>query len=794
MSRRRIIVIAASVVAALGLGFWHCLPEPLFDVPVASVLLARDGSLLGGSIAADEQWRFPPMEVVPSKFETAIVAFEDKRFRQHHGVDPVAIARAFHLNVTQGEIVSGASTLSMQVIRLARAHPERPKRPKRSVSQKLIEMVLALRLEMSFDKDEILALYASHAPFGGNVVGLEAASWRYFARPPERLSWAESAMLAVLPNSPALIHPGRARDRLRAKRDDLLVKLHAHGALTELELELALREPLPDEPHPLPRSAPHLLETLRARGGNLRVETTIDAGLQRAATDIVREHVSRLELQGIHNAAAIVVDNVAFEVIAYVGNAEWSVDNELGYAVDVIGRPRSTGSILKPLLFAAMLEAGDILPTTLVPDVPTQYAGYMPENYDRGYRGAVPADVALARSLNVPAVRMLHEHGIERFYDFMKHAGMTTLNRAPDAYGLTLILGGAETTLWDMAGVYSNLAHLARQTGPGKPGHYRALKILESETSETSRTAELSPGAAWLALEALVEVKRPGDGRFWRHFRSSRIVGWKTGTSYGLRDGWAIGTTPRHTVAVWVGNATGEGRPGLTGSATAAPILFDLFNRLDPTPWFQPPYLHMKQVEICRNDGYLAGGGCETELSWVPKSSHFEQVSPFNQRVHLDAESAWRVIGACESPRRMSHRSWFVLPARLEFYYRKQRSDYRPLPPFREDCRAAASVDGQSGPMAFIYPNAGTKLYIPTDLARKRSATVFEAVHRSPEATLYWHLDDVYLGTTTTFHQQGLDMTPGVHVVTVVDESGNRLSQRFEVLGRDSSPGHGSTQ
>jgi penicillin-binding protein 1C len=178
----------------------------------------------------------------------------------------------------------------------------------------------------------------------------------------------------------------------------------------------------------------------------------------------------------------------------------------------------------------------------------------------------------------------------------------------------------------------------------------------------------------------------------------------------------------------------------------------------------------------------------------VPKSSHFEQVSPFNQRVHLDAESAWRVIGACESPRRMSHRSWFVLPARLEFYYRKQRADYRPLPPFREDCRAAASVDGQSGPMAFIYPNAGTKLYIPTDLARKRSATVFEAVHRSPEATLYWHLDDVYLGTTTTFHQQGLDMTPGVHVVTVVDESGNRLSQRFEVLGRDSSPGHGSTQ
>ncbi len=780
-TRRRVLVGVASLTAALGLGFWRCLPEPLFAVPVASVLLARDGSLLGGRIASDEQWRFPPIEAVPPKFETAIVAFEDKRFRSHHGVDPVAIIRAFYLNVTRGEIVSGASTLSMQVIRLARTNPER------SVPQKLIEMVLALRLDLRLDKDDILALYASHAPFGGNVVGLEAASWRYFGRPPERLSWAEAAMLAVLPNSPALIHPGRARDELQTKRDDLLQRLHANGALSALDLELALREPLPDEPHALPRSAPHLLETLRERGGNPRFETTIDAGLQRAASNIVHEHVTRLKLQGIHNAAAIVVDNVEFEVLAYVGNAEWSIDNELGYAVDVIRRPRSTGSILKPLLFAAMLEAGDILPTTLVADVPTQYAGYMPENYDHAYRGAVPADVALARSLNVPAVRMLHQHGIERFYDFMQHAGMTTLDRAPDDYGLTLILGGAETTLWDMAGVYSNLADVARQSGPGKTRSYRALKVLASDTSETARTAELSPGAAWLALNALVDVKRPGDGRFWRHFRSSRVVGWKTGTSYGLRDGWAVGTTPRHTVAVWVGNASGEGRPGLTGSATAAPILFDLINRLDPTPWFQPPYLHMKQVEICKNDGYLAGGGCETELSWAPKNSHFEQVSPFNRRVHLDGDGAWRVNGACESPRRMSHRSWFVIPTRLEFYYRKHHAEYQPLPRFREDCYLAAGIEGKSGPMAFLYPNAGTKLYIPTDLARKRSATVFEAVHRRPEATLYWHLDDVYLGTTTTFHQQGLDMTPGEHVVTVVDETGNRLSRRFEVLGEDSN-------
>lgn len=780
MTRHRLGALAG-LALALGLGFWHALPEPLFDVPVASVLLARDGTLLGGRIAEDEQWRFPPMKRVPEKFETAILAFEDKRFKSHPGVDPLALGRALYLAVINGKVTSGASTLTMQVMRLARNNRGR----ERTVVRKLVEMALALRLELSYEKDEILALYASHAPFGGNVVGLEAASWRYFGRPPERLSWAESSMLAVLPNAPALIHPGRRRDALRTKRDTLLRKLHANGTFSDLDLALALREPLPDKPHPLPRSAPHLLETLRASGGNPRYQTTLNAELQKAATAIVAEHVARLKLQGIHNAAALIVNNVDFEVLAYVGNAEWSLDNDLGYAVDVVKRPRSTGSILKPLLFAAMLESGDVLPTTLVPDVPTQYAGYMPENYDRAYRGAVPADVALARSLNVPAVRLLHQYGIDRFYDFMKHFGMTTLNRRPDAYGLTLILGGAETTLWDMAGIYSNLADIARHAGPGTRRPYQALKILVDDTSKTERMAELSSGAAWLALDALVDVKRPGDSRFWRHFASSRIVGWKTGTSYGLRDGWAIGTTPSHTVAVWVGNASGEGRPGLTGSATAAPILFDLINRLDPEPWFRTPYLHMKQVEVCKNDGYLAGGGCETELLWVPKNSHFEKVSTFNRRVHLDAAGRARVTGACEAPGRMSHRSWFVLPARLEYYYRKHHAEYRPLPKFREDCRLAAGIEGASGPIAFLYPNAGTKLYIPTDLARQRGATVFEAVHRRPDATLFWHLDDVYLGSTKTFHQQGLDMTPGKHVVTVVDETGNRLSRRFQVLGAE---------
>jgi len=776
--RRRAGALATAAALLVGAGFWTCLEEPLFNVPTAAVLVGRDGTLLGARIASDAQWRFPAMTHVPEKFETAIVAFEDKRFHDHHGVDPIALARALYLNVTEGKIVSGGSTLTMQVIRLSRRNRAR------SYSEKLIESVLALRLELEHTKDEVLALYASHAPFGGNVVGLEAASWRYFGRAPEQLSWAESTMLAVLPNSPALIHPGRNRAELLAKRDALLSKLHDKGKLDALDLELALREPLPSKPLPLPQAAPHLLDTLRARAGNgtHRFDTTIDPSIQAAANAIVAEHARRLSRQDIHNAAAIVVDNVNFEVLAYVGNASWSADGERGHAVDVIQRPRSTGSILKPFLFAAMLDAGEILPESLVPDVPTQYAGYVPENYDHAYRGAVPAKVALARSLNVPAVRMLRRHGVGRFQDFLTHMGMTTLNRSPEHYGLTLILGGAETTLWDMAALYANLAETARQRRARTPSTYRALKLRSKDTTRTERTAELSPGAAWLTLEALVEVARPGDGRHWREFGSSRRIGWKTGTSYGHRDGWAIGTTPSHTVAVWVGNASGEGRPGLTGTATAAPILFDILNRLpasEDASWFEPPYLHMKQVEVCKDDGYLAGGGCETSEEWIPKHSHFDQVSPYHQRVHLDSEGRKRVHGACEAPRAMTHRSWFVLPAHLEHYYRKHHADYRRLPAYRADCRLAGADDA---PIAFLYPNHGTRLYIPMDLGQEKGRTIFEAVHRDEEATLFWHLDERYLGSTTRFHQQALDITPGPHVVTVVDEQGNRLARPFEIL------------
>ncbi|HIO92831.1 MAG TPA: penicillin-binding protein 1C, partial [Leucothrix mucor] len=540
--------------------FWFSLPKPLFNDPLSSVVLSKNNNLLGAHISTDEQWRFPPLETTPNKFATAIIAFEDKRFYSHFGVDPLAVVRAFYLNIKQGRVVSGASTLSMQVVRLAEHNP------RRTVWEKFKELFKAVRLEVSYSKQEVLALYSSHAPFGGNVVGLEAASWRYFGRTPEQLSWAESAMLAVLPNSPSLIHLGRHRQKLLAKRNRLLNKLYQQQDLSKLEYDLAIIEPLPRKPKNLPRLTPHLLDTLIAKHPQQqRFFTTIDETLQQRINQVAKHHAETLALSDVHNLSILVIDNHNFEVVAYVGNAPVARAEKHGQAIDLIHRPRSTGSTLKPFLFAKMIEQGQVLPETLIADTPVRYSGYQPKNFDRQFQGAVAAKQALARSLNIPAVNLLSQHGVESFLGFLRQMGMTTLHRKSRDYGLPLILGGAETTLWELTSLYANLANIAQQqrSAVGTANYHQPF-VLQGGKSSSKRRQEISPASAWMTLQALLEVTRPDESGYWRNFTSSHKIAWKTGTSFGHRDAWAMGTTPQYTVGVWVGNAAGEGRQELT--------------------------------------------------------------------------------------------------------------------------------------------------------------------------------------------------------------------------------------
>ena len=558
--------------------------------PFSPVVRSTAGHLLSAGPAADEQWRFrPESATVPFRFRTALLTYEDKRFFRHPGVDPLAMARALWSNLQAGRIVSGGSTLTMQLVRLTR--PELRKR--RSLLAKVQQMMLALAFDLRLSGKEILHEYAMRAPMGGNTVGLTTAARRYFRRSPEQLNWAESALLAVLPNRPSLLR-GRGRAVLLEKRNRLLRRLQQAGHLSRTDLQLALTEPLPGPPPSLRSPAFHLLAANPGR-------TTLRRPLQQAVGALARREQAALMGRGIHNLSLLIIDNRQQQVVAMVGNAAlWTRGGRHGW-VDVVHAPRSTGSLLKPLLYGAMLDAGQLTPATLVPDVPGYFRGFSPRNYDRKFRGAVPAARALATSLNVPAVYMLRDYGYPRFHALLRRAGLHGLNRSADHYGLSLILGGGEASLLQLTRLYAALARRAQSDEP--------VPALQWVQPAPAGAFPLSRGAAWLTLQALLEVGRPAEEKNWRSFRGSRRVAWKTGTSYGLRDGWAIGVTPEYTVGVWTGNATGEGVPGLTGIDAAAPVLFRTLQLLPPTNWFDKPVDDLDQVEVCHADGYRPVSG-----------------------------------------------------------------------------------------------------------------------------------------------------------------------------------------
>ncbi|MDQ7048473.1 MAG: penicillin-binding transpeptidase domain-containing protein [Enterobacterales bacterium] len=424
-----------------------------------------------------------------------------------------------------------------------------------------------------------------------------------------------------------------------------------------------------------------------------------------------------------------------------------------------------------------MLQQGEIIPSQLVPDLPTQIGGYAPQNYDREFRGAVSTSEALAQSLNIPAVRLVRQFGVDRFYDFLTGLGLTSLHRSPQQYGLPIILGGAEISLWEIAAAYANLATISQNP---QQKYYAKVSLLKDQNKSHGKATEIGAGAAWLTLKALLEVKRPGSDRFWKNFLSSQKIAWKTGTSYGLKDGWAIGITPKFTVAVWIGNADGHGVPGLTGASAAAPLMFSIFNLLPKSSWFETPYQDLKQVVVCADDGFMSNGRCLEKTELIPLKSHFSQLTPFHFQLHLDKETGLRVNSRCEKVRNMKSVNQFVLPPSIEFYYQRAHSKYQAIPEYRADCQSQSSSSGS--PMAFIYPQKGTKVYVPIDLDGKPSQVIFEAVHRRHDAVIYWHLDDQYITASKQFHQLAIDLDPGWHRITLVDEKGFRLTQNFKVL------------
>ena len=771
-----------SVIAFL---FYVFIPVIRFEDPYSTVVYARDGSLLGARISKDGQWRFPPPDSLPQKFEKALLLYEDKRFYLHRGLDVISLARALRLNLTHGQIRSGGSTLTMQLARMFGHNPSR------NLWNKMYEMLLALRLEGQLNKMDILRMYSANAPFGGNIIGLETAAWRYFGKGSRDLTWAEVATLAVLPNSPGLIHPGRNRAVLKTKRDRLLLRLFDARYIDDITLELSMLEELPGAPRPLPEWGDHLVDHLVVAGyKGQSIHSSIDLALQEKILRLAERYRLKYSQNGIRNMGILVTENATGQVLAYIGNTG-NAESTPNYYVDMVQAGRSSGSILKPLLYAAAIDEGLISNRQLLPDIPGRISGFRPRNFNRDYEGAVPADRALARSLNVPAVYLLQSYSLDKFYLKLKSLGFSGLDKPAEYYGLPLILGGADVSLWELSGIYSSMARVltgyAERDGLYADSDFFMPVLNLKETVHPGREGRwkdspghFSAGAIWQCFTIMRSLERPDQLGRWERYANPLKLAWKTGTSYGFRDAWSVGVNPRFTVGVWVGNASGESRPELTGIKAAAPVLFDVFNLLPGSEWFEEPADDLKYRPHCKESGYPAGPKCTfRDTLLVPYRAAIRELCPYHETYRLDPTGRYNLPEGCNPDALAKVDTRFVLPPLMEYYYARAHPEYQGAPPDHPDCLMAP---GDVLPMAFIYPAERTKVLIPVEFSGQQGRVVFKLVHRDPAAKVFWYIDEALVATTIEFHELELWKAPGTYRLMAIDDKGNRIRQNFDVV------------
>jgi penicillin-binding protein 1C len=554
----------AVALAAVGAGWWIASLDPLprpDDIEYSTLVVGRDGALLRPYATSHGRWRLPAtVQEVDPRYVATLLAYEDRRFRWHPGVDPLALARAAYQWARHGRIVSGGSTITMQVARLLEPRTER------SIAAKLRQMVRAFELEWRLSKDEILSLYLSLAPYGGNLEGVRAASLAYFGKEPRRLTLGEAALLVALPQSPELRRPDRSAAAARAARDRVLDRMAAAALVPADEIAQAKHEPVPAGRKPMPMLAPHAADQAIAAAPNRRIHRlTIDAMLQKNLQELARQRARSLGPDV--SVAIVVLENSSGKILARIGSADYLDERRAGH-VDMTQALRSPGSALKPFIYGIAFEDGLVHPETLIEDRPMRYGDYAPENFDLTFQGTVSVRRALQLSLNVPAVALLDKVGASRLSARLLQAGAPLVLPKNEAPGLAMALGGVGVRLNNLTALYSGLARLGTTLPP----------VERTDDAVPQTPARLfEPVAAWYVAHVLLGTPPPDNAPGGR-------IAYKTGTSYGYRDAWAIGFDGRRTIGVWVGRPDGAPVPGLTGRGAAAPLLFDAFARTGQPP------------------------------------------------------------------------------------------------------------------------------------------------------------------------------------------------------------------
>ena len=752
-------------------------PPPL-AVPYSTIVTAADSTTLHAFLSRDDKWRlYATLDEITPTLRQTILHKEDRWFRWHPGINPVAMARALGRNMVSGKRMSGASTITMQVVRLLEPRP-------RTYGSKLIEVLRAFQLEWRLSKDEILQLYLNLVPYGGNIEGIKSASLLFFGKPPQLLSLAEITTLAIIPNRPSSLRLGENNAAIITARNAWLRRFLAAGAFPKQATDNALAEPLNAYRRAAPTLAPHLSLRLQYEFPDKPIiVSTVQPGVQAATERLVHQYVDRIRAQNIHNAAVLVINNQTGAVEAYVGSAAFG-DVADGGQVDGVRAVRSPGSALKPLLYALAFDQGLITPKAKINDVPTNFGGYEPDNYDRQFNGPVTAEFALANSLNIPAVKLLREVSTPVFVAKLREAGFKTVQKQADDLGLSMILGGCGVTLEELTRAYTAFPNGGRTVErSGTP-----LLTAKSEPTAEYHSAQLfSPEAAFLVTNTLTQITRPDlPNNFDNSYHLPRIA-WKTGTSYGRRDAWSVGYNRHYTVGVWVGNFSGIGVPNLSGANTATPLLFQIFNAIDynaSTGWFRPPTggkLGFRQ--ICPESGDVPEHTCVGRAT----DYYIMGVSRANRCVHQT--QVWTNSGATisycahckpdgvDSLTRPVARYYSNLAPEVMAWYAASHRPYAAIPPHNPAC---SRVFGSGGAPTITSLNAGSDYFIdpksPADLALScQTANDVQQV--------FWYLNNRLFRAAKPTETLFFRPAPGVLTVSCADDKG-RVSKVRVVVKR----------
>ncbi len=725
----------------------------------SKTVYASDGTLLTGYLTSDQKWRMRTRlsELTP-EFKKAILLKEDKWFYWHPGVNPVALLRASIQNLLAMKVVSGASTITMQVCRMLSP-------AERNLVSKVIEIIRAIQMELHYSKEEIFELYCSLLPFGGNIEGVKSASYIYFNRGPGKLSLAQSVALCIIPNNPNKYRIDRDSKFLLEKRNSLLRQFETDGSFDKKLVQAALDEPLLQQRFTLPHYAPHFSAFVAGTDNNDIVETTLNIQIQNIVERLLKNYVNRWRGLEINNGAVIVLDNRNSSVTAYCGSSDYSDSINAGQ-VDGVRAIRSPGSTLKPFLYALALDEGIITPKSRISDIPENFAGYEPENYDRTYKGEVTNEYALVNSLNIPAVHLLKNIGVVNFISLLERGGVSEIAKQKKSLGLSMILGGCGVSLWSLTNLYAVFS---------REGYFTQVRYLKRQFREdVKRTPIFSSAASWLTAKALLMKNEYEKASAYQVSPKIQFAK-KTGTSFGKKDAWAIGFSAEYTIGVWLGNFSGKGSPYLSGAEMAVPLLTELFNAIGnkQEEWFPKPK-EVSMREVCRYSGLLPGEYCETEQDYFISGRSNNTKCQLEKKIYVDKKNSNRYCINCLPDSGYAEAIYRFYPAELWLWYQKSGNQPDAPPPHNPACIAMAT----ESTLKITSPVNGNE-YLIDDASP--SEILLEAASEPGNSSLSWYINNKYYATTNNTSRIFWKPVKGKITITCMDDKARTASVTITV-------------